>query len=157
MYRRTGRTIYLLTSLLTMCLCTGVTMADLQEGLVSHWKLDEGAGSFAYDSAGTSDGQLYGIANWMEGYLSEGVGFREGYQAGTGSVGYIACSTGPEYERITDAITVSCWVLPNPDAPGQANWVFMIFRAGANNESFHLAYRINNLDIRFRTTLIYEN
>jgi hypothetical protein len=134
MYRRT---IYLLASLLTLCLCTGVTVADLQEGLVSHWKLDEGAGNIAYDSAGTSDGQMYGIANWMEGYLNEGVGFREGYQAGTGSVGYIACKTGPEYERITNAITLSCWVLPYPEAPGQANWVFMFFRSGARNESFH--------------------
>ena len=63
MYRRT---IYLLASLLTLCLCTGVTVADLQEGLVSHWKLDEGAGSIAHDRAGTSDGQLYGSANWMD-------------------------------------------------------------------------------------------
>jgi hypothetical protein len=154
MYRGT---INLLASLLTFCLCTGVTVADLQEGLVSHWKLDEGAGNIAYDSAGTSHGQLMGIANWKEGYLNEGIEFREGYQAGTGSVGFIACTPGPEYERITNAISISCWVLPHPDAPGQANWVFMIFRSGARNESFHLAYRYNNNDIRFRTTLVDEN
>ena len=154
MYRRT---IYLLASLLTLCLCTGVTVADLQEGLVSHWKLDEGAGNIAYDSAGTSHGQLYGIANWMEGYLNEGVGFREGHQNGTGSVGYIACNTGPEYDRITNAITLSCWVLPNPDAVGVQNWVFMIFRSGSYNESFHLAWRKNQRDIRFRTTLLDAN
>ncbi|MHC4700176.1 MAG: hypothetical protein ACYTFQ_06345, partial [Planctomycetota bacterium] len=154
MYRRT---VYLLASLLTLCLCRGVTVADLQEGLVSHWKLDEGAGNIAYDSAGTSHGQLYGIANWMEGYLNEGVGFREGYQDGTGSVGYIACNTGPEYDRITNAITLSCWVKPNPDANGLKNWVFMIFRSGSYNESFHLAWRINQRDIRFRTTLLDAN
>jgi len=134
-----------------------VAVADLEEGLISHWKMDEGAGDIAYDSAGTSDGQLMGIANWMEGYLNEGVEFRIGYQAGTGSVGFIACKTGPEYERITNAITVSCWVLPHPEAPGQANWVFMIFRSGSYNESFHLGYRITANDIVFRTTLLDAN
>lgn len=28
--------------------------------LVAHWKLDEGSGSTAYDSAGSNDGTLYG-------------------------------------------------------------------------------------------------
>jgi subtilisin family serine protease len=38
-------------------------------GPISHWTLDEGAGTTAYDSAGDNDGTLYGDANWVDGQV----------------------------------------------------------------------------------------
>lgn len=39
---------------------TGSAWADLTDGLVAHWKLDETDGTTAYDSAGSNDGTIYG-------------------------------------------------------------------------------------------------
>ena len=38
----------------------------ISSGLVGHWKLDEGTGSTAYDSAGSNDGTITG-ASWRDG------------------------------------------------------------------------------------------
>ncbi len=148
------KTIYVFVSLLAVCLCTGAAIADLQDGLVSHWKLDEGGGNIVRDSAGTSDGQLVGSANWMEGYLNEGVFFKEGYDPSTkiGSQGYITCPSNPAYNLIKWAITLSCWVKPESD-PVQ-NWNYMVLRGGPQNETFALAWLNNNQQIAFRTTFI---
>jgi parallel beta-helix repeat protein len=43
-------------------------------GPVAHWKLDEGGGSIAYDSVGTSDGTIYGAA-WTTGLLGGALDF----------------------------------------------------------------------------------
>ena len=148
------KSVYLFVSILTVCVCAGEVVADLEDGLVSHWKLDEGAGNTAYDSAGTSDGQLVGSANWAQGYLSEGIFFKEGYDPGgnIGSQGYIACPSNPAYNLITRAITLSCWVKPEPD-PIQ-NWNYMVLRGGPQNETFALAWLNNAKQIAFRTTFI---
>ncbi len=45
------KSVYLFVSILTVCVCAGEVAAGLEDGLVSHWKLDEGAGNTAYDSA----------------------------------------------------------------------------------------------------------
>jgi hypothetical protein len=38
-------------------------------GLIAHWKLDEGGGITAYDSAGDNDGTLYGDTSWVAGRI----------------------------------------------------------------------------------------
>jgi len=44
------------------------------DGLVAHWKFDEGEGSIAYDSAGSNDGVVYG-ADWVDGVLDGALDF----------------------------------------------------------------------------------
>ncbi|MHC4693823.1 MAG: LamG domain-containing protein, partial [Planctomycetota bacterium] len=44
------------------------------DGIVSHWKFDEGTGSIAYDSAGTNDGTIYG-ATWTTGKIDGALSF----------------------------------------------------------------------------------
>ena len=39
---------------------------NLTDGLVAHWKFDEGEGDTAYDSAGVNHGTIYG-AQWTTG------------------------------------------------------------------------------------------
>ncbi len=43
-------------------------------GLVSHWKLDEGTGLTAFDSAGANDGVLEGGATWAAGLIGGALG-----------------------------------------------------------------------------------
>jgi len=42
---------------------------------IAHWKLDEGSGSVAYDSAGTNNGTLYGSPNWVSGISGSALDF----------------------------------------------------------------------------------
>jgi len=44
--------------------CCGDDLIDLRSGLVSEWHFDEGAGSAAYDSIGSTDGALSGTSFW---------------------------------------------------------------------------------------------
>jgi subtilisin family serine protease len=44
---------------------------DVNFGLVSWWKFDEGSGSIAYDSAGDYDGTLIGGPSWVAGKIGD--------------------------------------------------------------------------------------
>jgi len=71
------------------------------QGLISYWKLDEGAGNTAYDSAGNNDGTIYG-AQWTTGLFDGALSF-------DGSNDYVSAGTIPEL-RTTDSFTWSFWV-----------------------------------------------
>jgi len=43
-------------------------------GLVAHWRFDEGTGSIAYDSVGDNHGTIYG-ANWTVGLIDDALAF----------------------------------------------------------------------------------
>jgi len=60
--------------LVVLGLCNSTLIADLNEGLISHWKFDEGSGAIAYDSNGTNDGTIYG-AQWTDGVLESALSF----------------------------------------------------------------------------------
>jgi hypothetical protein len=47
---------------------------DVIDGLVSHWKFDEGSGSTAYDSVGNNDGTISG-ATWTSGQINGAMDF----------------------------------------------------------------------------------
>ena len=44
-------------------------------GLIAHWKLDEGSGAVAYDSAGTNDGTLINGPTWTTGIIDGALDF----------------------------------------------------------------------------------
>ena len=45
----------------------GIASADLLDGLVAHWNLDEGSGTEAFDSVGTYDGYFVANPEWVTG------------------------------------------------------------------------------------------
>jgi hypothetical protein len=45
------------------------------EGLVAHWKFDEGSGGTATDSAGTNNGTLVGDTTWTAGRIDGALSF----------------------------------------------------------------------------------
>ncbi|MHC4259693.1 MAG: LamG domain-containing protein, partial [Planctomycetota bacterium] len=63
-----ARTSLLFVVVLHICFASGSVLGDAPtEGLIAHWKLDEGDGNTAYDSAGENDGNLYGDTSWVMG------------------------------------------------------------------------------------------
>ena len=64
------------------------------------WKMDETSGTIAYDSAGTSNGTVYGGATWTTGQIGGALGF-------DGADDYVNCGSGPSNY---DNVTVSAWM-----------------------------------------------
>ncbi|UCG46920.1 MAG: hypothetical protein JSU94_15640 [Phycisphaerales bacterium] len=75
------------------------------EGLVSHWKFDEGTGTTAYDSAGDNHGTIHG-AQWTAGRFNNALDFD-----GNDGVDVEGSSGAASTLNIHDSdLTVSAWV-----------------------------------------------
>lgn len=121
---------------------TAVATADLTDGLVAYWPLDETSGNIAHDIVGGNDGELQGGPVWSGGALTFD---------GT-----------DDLVRITNfdvvggtGLTIACWVITsNLDTPG--NDPRMVSKAiGGNNEDHWYmlsSTRVNN-EKRFRFRL----
>jgi len=65
-----GKSTVFLIAVLTLGLTVGLAHAEL----VGHWRLDEGAGTVAYDSSGSgNNGTLVGDAQWVGARKGGGV------------------------------------------------------------------------------------
>jgi hypothetical protein len=71
------------------------------EDPVSHWELDEGSGSTAYDSVGDNDGTIYG-ATWTTGKYGNALDF-------DGTNDYVDCGNDNSL-NITGNITIAAWI-----------------------------------------------
>jgi parallel beta-helix repeat protein len=75
------------------------------EGIVSHWRLDEGSGTIAHDSVGSNHGTIY-EATWTDGVLGGALDF-------DGVSDYIDV---PDSESLrftqNDSFSISCWAMP---------------------------------------------
>jgi hypothetical protein len=117
-----------LISLIFAAFSATVTMADLTDGLVAHWPLDDASGSVARDATGNgNDGELLNGPTWTGGSM-----------IGTGALTFDGTD---DLVRITsfdvvggDGITIACWfITSNLDTPG--NDPRMVSKAiGGNNE-----------------------
>ncbi len=72
-------------------------------GIISYWKLDDGAGTTAIDSCGTNNGTLMNGPAWTIGRVNGALDFEEI------SSQYVEIPDDPSLD-ITDAITVEAWV-----------------------------------------------
>jgi hypothetical protein len=87
---------------------TNMAGADITTGLVSYWKLDDGSGTTAKDSAGSNDGTLKGDATWAEGWLGGAVQL-------DGDDDYVDCGHGTVFNTVCrDVITLAAWVKADP-------------------------------------------
>jgi hypothetical protein len=91
------------TSMIVVGLCGSVWALD---GIVSHWRFDQGSGNIAYDSAGTNDGTIYG-ATWTTGKIDGALSFDDVDD-------YVIIADDPSL-RFTqyDSFSVSFWAKPS--------------------------------------------
>ena len=69
------RTTALAISAIVLALvATNVPAQSYPEGMLCYWKLDEGIGTTAHDSAGDSEGAIYG-ATWIDGVAGKALQF----------------------------------------------------------------------------------
>ncbi len=97
-----------------------ITNADIKSDLISYWKLDDGSGTTATDSAGANDGTLQGDAKWAAGWVVGAVEL-------DGDDDYVDCGQGTVFNTVCrNAITLAAWVKADP-ALGPA-WGGIIMR-----------------------------
>ncbi|MCK5271352.1 MAG: DUF5060 domain-containing protein, partial [Sedimentisphaerales bacterium] len=95
----------LLVCTLAIGLTAGLTNADIETGLVAHWKLDETSGTTAYDSVGSHNGTLVGSPTWESGQIDGAIDFpcTDGSDAR-----YVDCGDGGGLD-ITGDRSIAAW------------------------------------------------
>ncbi|NQV35015.1 MAG: discoidin domain-containing protein [Phycisphaeraceae bacterium] len=89
---------------LMLGLITVSAAADIGEGLVAYWPLDEGGGTVTSDASGNgSDGTLNGGPSWMAGKFGDALEF-------DGSDDYVDCGNPPILDFGTSDFTLSAWI-----------------------------------------------
>ncbi|MHC4691470.1 MAG: lamin tail domain-containing protein [Planctomycetota bacterium] len=86
---------------LTMIENSDSMLYGTQEGLVSHWKFDDGSGNTATDSTGTNNGTLIGSPTWTTGRINGAISF-------DGIDDYVAVS--PIVPLLGNSVTAQAWI-----------------------------------------------
>ena len=87
---------------LLVLIATSPAWADLTDGLVAHWRFDEGNGNIAHDSAGSNDGTLVNGPTWTTGKIDGALDF-------DGLNDYINCGDILDNE-IRNVFTIGVWI-----------------------------------------------
>ncbi|MHC4642421.1 MAG: lamin tail domain-containing protein, partial [Planctomycetota bacterium] len=115
---------------LTMTEPEGGILYGPKEGLVAHWKFDDGPGSsIALDSAGTNNGTLNGDPTWTDGRIDGALNF-------DGNGDYVSAS--PISVLAGNSFTTQAWILVN-DSGGVWNPVFMQHDLSNDGSYFYIS------------------
>jgi len=79
-----------------------VTGCPSLDGLIAHWKLDEGEGTVAHDCHSDYDCSFAGDPQWATGHVGGALVF-------DGADDYLDCGNDPAF-NITEAITLEAWI-----------------------------------------------
>ncbi|MBO4344538.1 MAG: hypothetical protein J5833_02205, partial [Victivallales bacterium] len=109
--------------------------AGIDDGLVAHWKFDEGRGLYAYDCVANRSARLGG-ADWAKGAFGTAVQL--------GGDGKNVVLRMPEALRSTDEMSVSLWVMWDDVAGQYPN----VFTAGWNPGGIMFFMSDGNLSFR---------
>jgi len=91
--------MFVVSFLVVVGLCGSAWALD---GIISHWRFDQGSGNIAYDSVGTNDGTIYG-ATWTMGKIDGALSF-------DGVDDYVEVIDSDDSLDIEDNITIAAWV-----------------------------------------------
>jgi hypothetical protein len=124
---------------------------NLLDGLVGHWRFDDGAGStMAVDSSGRgNDGVLHGLDQntaWVPG---RSLGALE-----TGHAGWVQVALSPSIDAIVDRVTVSAWVNQEGTIGAPDNFGTALSRqiGTGENQYYHLSLFFDGRPNLFITT-----
>jgi hypothetical protein len=89
----------------------------LVQGLVGHWRFDEGSGTRSSDSTGNgNNATLFNGTSW-ERSSTPNPGASDFAIHLDGNNDYASCNVGMSIPRIQDSKTITFWLAPNLDAP----------------------------------------
>jgi hypothetical protein len=126
---------------------------DLLDGLVGHWRLDDGTGTVAADSSGRgNDGVLHGLdAN------SAWVGGRSQGALQTAHVGWVQVAPTPSIDAIVDRVTVSAWVDQEGTITAADNFATALSRqiGTSQDQHYHLSLLLGRPTLFITTDVGY--
>jgi len=144
------RSVCSISFVLLLVVIVNIAGADIKSDLISHWKLDDGSGTAARDSAGINDGTLKGDSKWAEGWVIGAVEF-------DGADDYIDCGEGTVFNTVCrDVITMTAWVKPNPALGPDWGGIIMrgygyLFGDVSPYDTFAIYYHRPNERLGFKT------
>ena len=109
----------------------GVESSESIQGLIAHWKFDEGQGDIAYDSAGNNDGTVYG-AQWTTGQINGALSF-------DGVDDYVYLGDIDEFEFGEDDFSISVWIYPRNHS-GSGSHIITKYYWGNEQRQWWLAH-----------------
>jgi len=110
--------IYLFSFILVLGLLTTFAKADITDGLVAYWPLDEGTGTTTADKSGNgNDGTFIGAPGWDSGKFGGALDF-------DGIDDVVDCGLAPELNFGTGDFSVSLWVKVSVDPGPDTRHVF---------------------------------
>ncbi len=131
--------LYFLALLSLLVGIPSVTHAEinLANGLVAHWKMDEGSGISVTDATGNgSDGEVVGPVNWVEGHFGGAFNFN-----GDGIISYVGVATPSSKIPVgNDSYTISAWM--KSDGAGGTQGIIGWGNYGNDNQV--TAFRLDN-------------
>jgi hypothetical protein len=124
---------------------TITVLGTLFDGLLSHWRFDESAGTIAADSAGTNDGTLTGFnfttnSGWVSGKIGNGLSF-DGVND--------SVSLDGSQINLTNNFTVAAWLYPRNAAGAGA---FISVRSIYQSSGFRFFIYNNSVFVQGQTT-----
>jgi len=109
-----------------------ITGRNITDGLVGHWKFDEGSGTIAYDASGNDNhGMLINSPEWVDGKMGGALEF-------DGSSNYVDCGNNASLSALSK-LTVEAFFKPNTVSP--------LYQQIVGKQGFLNEYRI----------ILYEN
>lgn len=122
----------ILAVFLLLAFCGAICAADVN-GLIAHWKLDEGSGDTAYDSAGNNDANVYGAA-WTSGIIDGALDFN-------GVSDYADC--GSSFASVAGSATKTIMAWAKPDTADTGTRVLTLYRRSDYYSAFSLYPRVS--------------
>ena len=126
----------------------------LLDGLVGHWRLDDGTGTVAADSSGRgNDGVLHGLdAN------SAWVGGRSQGALQTAHVGWVQVAPAPTIDAIVDRLTVAAWVDQEGTITAADDFATALSRQIGTSEDqhYHLSLQLGRPTLFITTDVGYK-
>jgi len=118
-----------ISAFLSLLLVSGHSHADLADGLVGHWKLDEGSGTTTADSSGNGHNAILEKGPvWIDGLFDKALEF-DGYND------YVNCGKPASFEPTT-GVSISAWIKSST----AGKYAYMVSKPGPTEGSSYALY-----------------
>jgi hypothetical protein len=106
---------------------------NIDDGLISHWRLSDGSGTVARDSVGQNHGTLMGDAAWTDGIIGGAILL-------DGDGDYVNCGNDASFN--ISNVTLAAWILPDSEFT-YPDWSGIIMRGASGGDLDTFAFYYN--------------